>query len=165
MYVDRAQGKLSILQAYRMEKLFHSMRSANSSADYEFSSVDKLFVSQRLPLQKCVADVFKDEVHKMDFVLDPELARMYINNWVANQTNGQIKDLIPTSIITHTTRLVLVRRTAVAAEPGIHPLSRVSGRKGRGRFLLDVPAYDRPVTVPTLGFAGEVFARTPIKSS
>lgn len=94
-----------------MEKLFHSMRSANSSADYEFSSVDRLFVSQRLPLQKCVADVFKDEVHKMDFVLDPELARMYINNWVANQTNGQIKDLIPTSMITHTTRLVLVRRT------------------------------------------------------
>lgn len=91
-----------------MEKLFHSMRTMNTSGDFEFSSVDRLFVSQRLPLQKCIADVFKDEVHKMDFVLDPELARMYINNWVTNQTNGQIKDLIPSSMISYNTRLVLV---------------------------------------------------------
>lgn len=91
-----------------MEKLFHSMRALNTSADYEFSSVDRLFVSQRLPLQKCIADVFKDEVHKMDFVIDPELARMYINNWVANQTNGQIKDLLPSSKVSYNTRLVLV---------------------------------------------------------
>lgn len=96
------------MQAYRMEKLFHAMRALNSSTDYEFSSVDRLFVSQRLPLQKCVADVFKDEVHKMDFVVDPELARLYINNWVANQTNEQIKDLIPSSMISYNTRLVLV---------------------------------------------------------
>lgn len=84
------------------------MRSANASTDYEFSSVDRLFVSEKLPLQKCVDDVFKDEVHKMDFGLDPELARMYINNWVANQTNGQIEDLIPSSMISYNTRLVLV---------------------------------------------------------
>lgn len=84
------------------------MRMLNTSTDYEFSSVDRLFVSQRLPLQKCIADVFKDEVHKMDFVIDPELARMYINNWVANQTNGQIKDLLPSSKISYNTRLVLV---------------------------------------------------------
>ncbi|VVC43689.1 Hypothetical protein CINCED_3A010028 [Cinara cedri] len=101
------QSKLSVMQAYRMEKLFHSMRAVNTSSDYEFSSVDRLFVSQRLPLQKCVADVFKNEVHKMDFVVDPELARLYINNWVANQTNGHIKDLVPSSQISYNTRLVL----------------------------------------------------------
>lgn len=94
-----------------MEKLFHSMRLLNTSTDYEFSSVDRLFVSQRLPLQKCIANVFKDDVHKMDFVIDPELARMYINNWVTNQTNGHIKDLLPSSIISYNTRLVLVRYT------------------------------------------------------
>jgi len=91
-----------------MEKLFHSMRALNTSGDYEFSSVDRLFVSKRLPIQKCIADVFKDEVHKMDFVIDPELARMYINNWVSNQTNQQIKDLLPEGRITYETRLVLV---------------------------------------------------------
>lgn len=88
------------------------MRALNTSRDYDFSSVDRLFVSNRLSLQKCVADVFKDDVHKMDFVVDPELARMYINNWVANQTNDQIKDLIPTSRISHNTRLVMVNTPA-----------------------------------------------------
>ncbi|KAL5244900.1 hypothetical protein ACI65C_012310 [Semiaphis heraclei] len=101
------QGKLSVMQAYRMEKLFHSMRALNTTGDYEFSTVDRLFVSKRLPIQKCIADVFKDEVHKMDFVVDPELARMYINNWVTNQTNQQIKDLLPEGKITYETRLVL----------------------------------------------------------
>lgn len=96
------------MQAYRMEKLFHSMRALNASTDYEFSSVDRLFVSQRMPVQKCVADVFQDEVHKMDFVVDPELARMYINNWVANQTNGHIENLVPASKVSYSTRLVLV---------------------------------------------------------
>lgn len=108
LYNVFVQSKLSVMQAYRMEKLFHSMRALNASRDYDFSSVDRLFVSSRLPLQKCVADVFKDDIHKMDFVIDPELARMYINNWVANQTNDQIKDLIPTSRISHKTRLVMV---------------------------------------------------------
>lgn len=84
------------------------MRSLNTTSDFVFSSVDRLFVSQRLPLQKCISDVFKDEIHKMDFVIDPELARLYINNWVANQTNDQIKDLIPSSMISYNTRLVLV---------------------------------------------------------
>jgi len=120
LYFYSVQSKLSVLQAYRMEKLFQSMRATNTSADYEFSSVDRLFVSHRLPLQKCVNDVFKDDVHKMDFVLDPELARMYINNWVANQTNGQIKDLIPTSKISYNTRLVLVSKTGLRGLKGPH---------------------------------------------
>lgn len=122
-----------MMQAYRMEKLFHSMRALNASKDYEFSSVDRLFVSKRLPLQKCVADVFKDEVHKMDFVIDPELARMYINNWVANQTNDQIKDLIPTSRISYNTRLVLVNIRAAWSETvqhcNIYMFSAIPGKR------------------------------------
>ncbi|XP_050541792.1 serine protease inhibitor 88Ea-like [Daktulosphaira vitifoliae] len=101
------QDKLKVLQAYRMEKLFQTMRAQNTSSDYEFSSTDRLFVSKRLPLQKCVGEVFAQEVHPMDFVIDPELARMYINNWVTNQTNGHIKDLIPSGNINYNTRLVL----------------------------------------------------------
>lgn len=122
------QSKLSVMQAYRMEKLFHTMRATNTSADYEFSSVDRLFVSERLPLQKCVADVFKDEVHRMDFVVDPELARLYINNWVANQTNDHIKDLIPASMVSYNTRLVLV------TTPTIHVRNTFSRLTSVGRL-------------------------------
>ncbi len=43
----------------------------------------------------------------LDFVSDPEDARVAINKWVKNQTEDRIVDLIPKGIITELTRLVL----------------------------------------------------------
>lgn len=121
------------------------MRMQNATSDYEFSSVDRLFVSQRLPLQKCVADVFKNEVHKMDFVVDPELARMYINNWVANQTNGHIKDLVPSSKISYNTRLVLVRKKKkIAPNSGVTEGPQTQRREKRGEYDNFGPLCNNP---------------------
>ena len=43
----------------------------------------------------------------MDFVTDPEPARITINDWVSDQTEEKIKDLIPQGAIDSSTRLVL----------------------------------------------------------
>lgn len=43
----------------------------------------------------------------MDFIGDPDGSRITINNWVENQTNDKIKDLISQGLITSDTRLVL----------------------------------------------------------
>ncbi len=43
----------------------------------------------------------------MDFLSDPEAARLTINDWVAEQTADKIKDLIPQGAIDSMTRLVL----------------------------------------------------------
>ena len=43
----------------------------------------------------------------LDFATAPEAARLTINDWVAEQTEGRIKDLIPAGIVDATTRLVL----------------------------------------------------------
>lgn len=43
----------------------------------------------------------------LDFVGNPEPSRMVINNWVSDQTNQRISDLIPQGSITDDTRLVL----------------------------------------------------------
>ncbi|MCP4610035.1 MAG: serpin family protein, partial [Planctomycetes bacterium] len=43
----------------------------------------------------------------MDFVADPEPARITINDWVSDQTEEKIKDLIPQGAIDSSTRLVL----------------------------------------------------------
>lgn len=43
----------------------------------------------------------------VDYLADPEKARLEINNWVADQTEGKIKDLIPQGAIDGLTRLVL----------------------------------------------------------
>jgi len=43
----------------------------------------------------------------VDFIGDSEASRIAINNWVSDQTEGRIKDLIPKGVIDDLTRLVL----------------------------------------------------------
>ncbi len=43
----------------------------------------------------------------LDFAADPESSRVAINNWVSDQTEGRIKDLIPKGMLDNLTRLVL----------------------------------------------------------
>ncbi len=43
----------------------------------------------------------------VDFVKETEQSRLTINNWVSDQTEGKIKDLIPQGVINNLTRLVL----------------------------------------------------------
>jgi serpin B len=46
-------------------------------------------------------------VNLLDFVNSPEPSRITINNWVSNETNDKINNLIPAGAITPQTRLVL----------------------------------------------------------
>ncbi len=43
----------------------------------------------------------------LDFINAPEDARITINNWISDQTEGKIEDLIPQGVIDELTRLVL----------------------------------------------------------
>jgi serpin B len=43
----------------------------------------------------------------LDFITETEESRLAINQWVSDQTEGRIKDLIPQGVITWLTRLVL----------------------------------------------------------
>jgi len=56
----------------------------------------------------------------VDFVGDPEAARVAINDWVSDETADRIKDLIPPGVIDELTRLVLTNAiyfNAAWAEP------------------------------------------------
>lgn len=56
----------------------------------------------------------------LDFVNTPEESRITINDWVSNQTEGRIQDLIPQGLIDELTRLVLTNAiyfNAAWAEP------------------------------------------------
>jgi len=46
-------------------------------------------------------------VNLLDFINSPEPSRVTINNWVSNETNDKINNLIPAGAITPQTRLVL----------------------------------------------------------
>ena len=54
-----------------------------------------------------LAQNYDTGVNLLDFINSPEPSRVTINNWVSNETNDKINDLIPQGAITPSTRLVL----------------------------------------------------------
>ncbi|HEY87648.1 MAG TPA: serpin family protein [Dehalococcoidia bacterium] len=54
-----------------------------------------------------LAENYGAGLRTMDFVNAPEESRITINNWVSDQTEGRIEDLIPQGLISALTRLVL----------------------------------------------------------
>ena len=54
-----------------------------------------------------LAEHYGSEIRRTDFRRDPEVARVRINDWVADETEDRIEDLIPPGAISPLTRLVL----------------------------------------------------------
>lgn len=80
----------------------------------------------------------------VDFVTEPEDARVRINDWVAENTEDRIKDIVPPGAITPMTRLVLANAiyfNAAWANPFVDALTQ-----DETFFLLD----DSTVTVPMM---------------
>lgn len=57
---------------------------------------------------KQITTFFKGGLHRVDFIKQPETARTEINQWVKEQTEGKIEDILQQNAITQTTRMVLV---------------------------------------------------------
>jgi serpin B len=65
--------------------------------DYEFHD----------PFQQLVKKFYGAPFELVNFKENPDVARVHINNWVAEQTRDKIRDLIPTRGVNELTRLVL----------------------------------------------------------
>ena len=90
-----------------------------------------------------LAESYGAGVRLMDFMAAPERARFTINDWVAHQTEGRIKDLIPPGLIDGSTRMVLTNAIYFSAA-WFHPFD--PGRTRDGQFnLLDGRAVDFPM--------------------
>jgi serpin B len=59
------------------------------------------------PFLDVLAENYGAGMRLLDFAADPEASRVQINDWVADQTEDRIQNLIPRMAITTTTRLVL----------------------------------------------------------
>jgi serpin B len=65
---------------------------------------DYKFLSDYLDV---LAENYGAGLRLLDFINEPEESRVTINDWVSDQTEGKIKDLIPQGVIDALTRLVL----------------------------------------------------------
>ena len=74
------------------------------TADALWAQQDENFLESYLKLMQTD---YGAELHRVDFRTSPETVRTTINQWVEQQTNDKIKDLIGPGVLTPLTRLVL----------------------------------------------------------
>ena len=89
-------------------------------------------------------------VRPMDFMTMPEESRLTINDWVADQTENRIKDLIPKDVIDEFTRLVLTnaiyfnakwRYTFDESSTLIRPFHLLDGGEVHVQMMMSEPEY------------------------
>jgi serpin B len=90
-----------------------------------------------------LAENYDAGMRTLDYQSDPEGCRQIINDWVSEQTNGKIKDLIPEGGITPLTRLVLTNAIYFKAT-WLYPFEE---ENTDGNFYL---ADGRTVSVPMI---------------
>ncbi|KAK1132270.1 hypothetical protein K0M31_016390 [Melipona bicolor] len=109
LHISADLSKVDVQRYYAYENSFKKPDDQqNSSADYEYNSANRLWISDTRKVRECMLDLFGDQLEKTDFHTNPNAVRDHINQWVSNETKGHIRDLLPPTSITENTDLVLV---------------------------------------------------------
>ena len=152
--IEMAETLHFTLDQERLHAAFNALalnlaqRGEESEGEFRLNVANSLWGQKGHPFLLDFLDVLSENygagVHLVDFMKNPEACRRAINNWVSNETNGKIKDLIPPGAISSNTRLVLANAIYLKA------LWPVPFRKEltveRPFYLLD----GGKVTVPTM---------------
>lgn len=81
------------------------------SSDYELATANAIWPQEGGNFKELFLDAIKQyyygKVQELDYAGNAEAARITINDWVENQTNDRIKDLIPPGMIGAMTYMVL----------------------------------------------------------
>ncbi|XP_035738653.1 serine protease inhibitor 88Ea-like isoform X2 [Vespa mandarinia] len=107
LHIPDDLSKIDVMRYYAFEKSIKQKKENNGSANYEYKSANRLWVTDARKLRDCMLDLFSDQLVKIDFKSNPLAVRNIINDWVSNTTRGHIRDLLPKSSITEETDLVL----------------------------------------------------------
>jgi serpin B len=88
-----------------------SIREETEGGSFELSIANSIWGQQGFNFEQAFLDRialnYGAGIYTVDFATNPEPARVAINDWVKNETQEKIKDLIPPKAITPLTRLVL----------------------------------------------------------
>nr|XP_050859606.1 serine protease inhibitor 88Ea-like isoform X4 [Vespula vulgaris] len=107
LHIPDDLSKIDVMRYYAFEKSIKQKKEDNGSANYEYKSANRLWVTNARKLRDCMLDLFNDQLVKVDFKSNPLAVRKTINDWVSNTTKGHIRDLLPEDSITEDTDLVL----------------------------------------------------------
>ncbi len=114
---------------------------------FRLNVVNAVWGQQGHPFQEAFLDVLAESygagVRQADFVAAPEESRLAINDWVAENTEDRIRDLIPPDVINPLTRMVLTNAIYFNASWS-YPFVEANTRQ-RPFHLLDGSAVDVPM--------------------
>ena len=146
---DRLHAALNTLD----EGLAATGASQDEQNAFKFSMVNALWGQSGYPFLPDFLDVLSKYygagMHTLDFVKDQEASRQAINQWVSQQTNQRIQDLIARGVITTDTRLVLTNAIYFKAN-WQHQFEK--SQTADGTFFI---ARDSPVQVPMMHGSAE----------
>lgn len=96
-----------------------SKKKTGPSEPITLSIANRLFAQNdyefRDPFQQLVKKFYGAPFELVNFRENPDVARVYINNWAAKRTHDKIRDLIPTRGINELTRMVLANAISLKA--------------------------------------------------
>jgi len=102
----------------QLEQMGQGARGANGGP-FQFRSVDAAFVQRGMYIDSAYLDTLAQHygtaVRGMDFIAEPEDARVKINDWVEGMTEGKIRDLLAPGTITPDVRLAVVDAVYLSA--------------------------------------------------
>jgi len=101
-------AKSSVLKTYMFDRAYQAVRENTPGLGYVFKHANKLYFEEDLKLNECLRLALGDQVELVNFKEDPEAARVNMNQWVEDNTNGIIKDLVPEGYVDYSTRASLV---------------------------------------------------------
>jgi serpin B len=94
------------------QKLRQQQDKSQDEPEYTLNIVNSLWGQDSYPFLADYLDLlayhYGAGLRLLDFIRDPEGSRLIINEWVSDETEQRIEDLIPPNVIDPDTRLVLV---------------------------------------------------------
>jgi serine protease inhibitor len=85
--------------------------SGGGDADFLFRTANSIWGQTGMPFSQLFLDTLAGNygagLRLLDFAAQPQSSRLVINDWVAEQTEDKILDLLPSSAVTSDTRMVL----------------------------------------------------------
>uniref|UniRef100_A0A6P4EG91 Leukocyte elastase inhibitor-like n=1 Tax=Drosophila rhopaloa TaxID=1041015 RepID=A0A6P4EG91_DRORH len=152
LHLEWADSKEVVHSAYVLEKKKRKERQSNMPL--EFASADRIFFANDLPLTNCAETRLVNEIKQTDFKNNPEESRKEINDWIAEVTHNQIRNMLSADEINPNTRLVLANAAYLKGQwlsqfktektvpmpfyTSPSNLSLVSMMQQKGTFLLNV---------------------------
>lgn len=138
----RRPGFAKIINQINKEDKSYQLNTANAlwaHEDYKF--LDEYF--------NTIQNYYTGKVTNLNFVKETEKSRVTINNWVEEQTNNKIKNLIPSGVLNVMTRLVLTNAIYFKGTW----LIKFNKKDTKKRNFMITP--DFPVEVPMMTLSGE----------